>query len=533
MSAQPNTVFIEPPDYPISNRYADKAVTFINGLTHGKGRFSGADFNLRPWQENKIIRPIFGKVNEEGNRIIRTAYMEISRKNGKSEIAAAVALKGLCADGENEAEVYCAASDKEQASIVFNVAAGMVRRNPRLNDRCKIVDSRKRIIYKPTNSVLVALSKEALSKEGYNASMVVYDEVHAARDRAMWEVLTDSMGTREQPLVFAITTAGFDTQTLWGELREYAFKVRDGEIDDPTFFPILFCAPKDADWTDRKLWFAVNPAMGDFRKIEEFEEKFQKAMHIPSRQNRFRRVYLCQETEQEDRWLDIELWKKNERKINLADMRGRKCFIGLDLASTTDIAACVVAFPDPELGVIAFPFFFVPKENIAKRGRLDQVDYQRWAKEGHLITTPGNVIDYEFIYKLIVDSLARHFDIQNILIDRWNATHMSTRLMGELGDDKVTLFGQGFASMSAPTKDLEKLLLSSRIVLHNNPVFRWMAGNVSIVEDAARNIKPVKPEKDSKKRIDGIVALIMALGGMATQGEEIDYNKYFQNGWSM
>lgn len=525
--------FIAPPDYEIFNPYADKAVRFINGLTHGKGRFASHSFDLRPWQEFKIIRPIFGLVDENGKRITRTAYMEIPRKNGKTEIAAAVGLKCLAADGEQEGEVYCAASDREQASIVFNAAAGMVRRNKFLNDKCRIIDSKKRIIYKPTGGILQALSKEAASKEGYNASAVIYDEVHAAKDRFMWEVLTDSVGTREQPLVFAITTAGFDTNTLWGELRDYAFKVRDGEIDDPSFLPILFCAPKDADWTDRKLWFQVNPALGDFRQADEFEEKFLKALHIPSRQNRFRRVYLCQETDQEECWLPPELWKEAEAEIDLKALEGRPAFIGLDLSSTHDVTALVLLIPDLDVGCYAFPFFFLPEEGIREKGRLDQADYKRWVEEGHLLTTPGNVVDYDFIYNLIVNDLAQRFNIQNILIDRWNATQLSTQLMGALGDDKVTLFGQGFASMSAPSKDLEKLLLSKRIRVQNNSVFRWMAKNVSIQEDAARNIKPVKPQKGSKKRIDGIVALIMALGGAAAQLEPMDYDAYFKEGWSM
>lgn len=532
MGAVATAEFIPPADFPIYNSWADKAVKFINGLSHGKGRFAGTSFNLRPWQEFKIVRPIFGQVDEEtGNRIIRTAYMEIPRKNGKSEIAAAVGLKCLAADGEQEGEVYCAASDKDQASIVFNVAAGMVRRNPKLNARCKIVDSRKRIIYLPTNSVFVALSKEALSKEGYNASAVIYDEVHAARSRDMWEVLTDSMGTREQPLVFAITTAGFDTNTLWGELRDYAFKVRDGEIEDPTFLPILFCAPKDADWKDKKLWFAVNPAMGDFRKAEEFEEKFKKALHIPSRQNRFRRVYLCQETEQEDRWIDIDLWKRLERTINIEDYLGKPVFIGVDLSTTTDITALVLLFPDEELGYIAVPFFFIPEECIGEKGRLDQIDYKQMVEEGWLIATPGNVIDYDWIYKLVKDELALKFNVQGIWMDRWNATHLATMFTAE--GLPVTLVGQSCAAMNSPTNDLEKLLISERIVLQNNPIFRWMAGNVSIVANADEQIKPAKPPKGSRKRIDGIVALILALLGVATKIAEPDYNKHFSNGWGM
>lgn len=451
-----------------------------------------------------------------------------------SEIAGAIAVKGLCADGEQEGEVYIAASDKDQASIVFNAAAGMIRRHPTLSKKCKIIDSRKRIIYKPTNSVMVALSKESLSKEGYNPSLVVFDEIHAQKDRKMWEVLTDARGSRDQFLTVAITTSGFDPSTLWGELREYAEKVRDGEIIDPAFLPILFTAPKQADWKDRKLWFQTNPALGDFKRLEDFEDMFQQAQHIPSRQNRFRQVQLCQETEQQNRWLDLDLWKACEQVLELTKFYGRRVWLGLDLASTTDIAALVMIIEankeEREQGIecFAYPFFFVPRENMRERGRIDQADYPLWSEQGFLTATDGDTIDYDYIFELI-KTLNVNFNIQNVLIDRHNATYLSTKLMQELTKEKVTMHGQSITAYSPGTKDTEKLLLSKRIVLHNSPVWRWMAGNVCIERDARDNIKPIKPEGQDKKRIDGIAALVMARSGMITQEEEPDYNAHFSN----
>lgn len=457
-----------------------------------------------------------------------------------SEIAGACAVKGLCADGEQEGEVYIAASDKDQASIVFNSAAGMIRRHPVLSKKCKIIDSRKRIIYKPTNSVMVALSKEALSKEGYNPSMVIFDEIHAQKDRKMWEVLTDARGARAQSLTIAITTSGFDPNTLWGELREYAEKVRDGEVIDPAFLPILFTAPKGADWKDRKLWFQVNPALGDFKNLDDFEDMFQKAQNIASSQNRFRQVQLCQETEQKNRWIDLDLWKACEQVLDLQKFWGRRVWLGLDLSQANDFSALVMIIEatkeekDEGIECFAYPFFFYPEANLAEKGRLDQADYQKWVDEGLIKTNSGPTIDYDEIYNLIVDDLAVHFDIQNVLADRFNAVYLSTKLVSQLGVDKVTLHGQSVATYSPGTKDLEKLLLSKRIVLHNSAVWRWMAGNVAIQRDSKDNIKPIKPENQDKKRIDGIAALVMARGGMIAQGAEPDYDDHFSsNDYSM
>jgi phage terminase large subunit-like protein len=278
-------------------------VTFINALTHTKGKFARQRFDLRPWQV-QIVKKLF-KRRKDGLRQYRTCLLMLPRKNGKSELAAAVALYGLLGDGEIGAEVYSAASDKDQAALVFNVAASMVRADPVLDGQCEIVDSQKRIVHRKSGSVYRAISAEAYSKHGFNASMVVYDELHAAPNRELWDVLSTSMGARTQPLMFAISTAGYDRHSILWELYDHAKKVEETPDLDPSFLPLLYEAPREADWLDEKVWKAANPALGDFRSLDEMRIAANRAKAIPAQQNTFRRLYLNQWTEQAERWIDM------------------------------------------------------------------------------------------------------------------------------------------------------------------------------------------------------------------------------------
>lgn len=483
---------------------ADKAVRFINHLTHTKGKWAGKSFDLRDWQENNIIRPLFGTLREDGLRQYRTCFVMLPRKNGKSEIAAAIALYCLLAEGEQGGEIYSAAADRDQAALVFNVAAQMVRNDQRLSEVCTIIDSQKRIVYEKTGSFYRAISSEAHTKHGYNASVVLYDEVHAAPNRELWQVLQTSMGAREQPLMFAITTAGYDPKSLERELFDYAVKVRDKTIDDPTFLPVLYYAPDDADWKDEKVWHAANPALADFRGIDEMRVRCKEAQEIPARENDFRRLYLCQHTEQDSRWLSMDVWKECAGELTVDDLKGMPCVGGLDLASTEDIAAFVLYFPEVRA---VLPFFWVPMENAAKRTKKDNVPYESWIRQGAIERTDIAGIDYDTIRKRI-NELREEFSFSSIAMDRWNAAQIKTQLEGD-GFEMVP-FGQGYASMNAPSKELERLLLSRELKHLDNPVLKWMASNVSSEMDPAGNIKPSK--KKSSEKIDGIVALVMAIG---------------------
>jgi phage terminase large subunit-like protein len=482
----------------------ERAVGFINRLRHTKGEWAGKRFGLRDWQE-KVVRDIFGMLDDDGNRVVRTAYVEIPRKNGKSEIAAAIALYLLFRDGEYGAEIYCSAADRDQASLVFNVAAQMVRMEPQLFAACKIIDSQKRIVRHDKGSFLKAISAESRTKFGFNAHGIIFDELHVQPNRELWDTLTTSTGARTQPLTFAITTAGYDRNSICWELHDYARKVRDGIVDDPTFYPLLYSAPEEADWTDEEVWAECNPALGDFRDLGEMRTLCARAKETPALENTFRRLYLNQWTKQETRYIPMDKWDACASDTDLEDLGGKECYGGLDLASTTDIAAFVLVFPQGE-DYHVLPHFWIPEENMAERVRRDRVDYDFWVNKGLVTATPGNVIDYKWIFQTI-DEAAQRYDILEIAFDRWGATKIVQELM-ERGMN-VVQFGQGYKSMSPPTKELLNLVLQGRLRHSGNPVLRWMADNLVVDQDPAGNFKPNKQK--STEKIDGMVATIMAL----------------------
>ena len=402
---------------------ADRAVNFINHLTHTKGqKWAGKPFQLRPWQEHKIIRPLFGTLNEDGLRQYRTCYVMLPRKNGKSELAAALSLYFLLAENEPGGEIYSAAAERDQAALVFDVAAQMVRNDCELSEACKIIDSQKRIVNYKTGSFYRALSAEAHTKHGYNASCVIYDEVHTAPNRELWDVLRTSMGARDQPLMFAITTAGFEKHSLERELFDYSLKVLDGSVPDKTFLPVLYYAPDDADWTDEEVWAKANPALEDFRNIDEMRMLCREAQQMPSEENTFRRLYLCQHTEQETRWFSMDTWNACEGALDPESLKGQRCFAGLDLSSVSDITAFVLYFPDSHAVLC---WFWVPGDNVRKRANKDRVPYDVWIREGFITATDGSEVDQGFIRQKIVE-LSREYYIEQIARDRWNASYSTT-----------------------------------------------------------------------------------------------------------
>jgi phage terminase large subunit-like protein len=443
----------------------------------------------------------------------------LPRKNGKSELAAAVALYGLLADGETGAEVYSAASDRDQAGLVFGVAAQMIRQDPELDDQCYIVESQKRIVHRSSGSFYKAISAEAYSKHGFNASMVIYDELHAARDRRLYDVLSTSMGARNQPLLLVISTAGFDRHSILWELYSHAKKVQENPALDPTFLPILYEAPPDAAWTHRRVWKRANPALGDFRSLEEMQILAKRAQEIPAQENTFRRLYLNQWTEQASRWIQMAAWDACQAPIDRAALAGRRCYVAMDLSSTTDLTALVAVFPDAA-GFQVLAQCFVPAERIADRSRRDRVPYEQWARDGVLTTTPGPAVDYEAVRRAVLARVAE-FDVQMVAYDPWNATDLVSRLEKQDGVPCVAI-RQGFGALSAPTKSLEKAILSRRLRHNGDPILRWCVSNVAVESDPAGNLKPSKVA--STERIDGVVALIMAVDLMDRNVEAPEYS---------
>ena len=506
---------------------ADYAVAFIENLCHTKGTWAGKPFELIDWQE-QIIRDLFGTLKPNGYRQFNTAYIEIPKKQGKSELAAAVALLLTCGDGEERAEVYGCAADRQQAAIVFDVAADMVRMCPALSKRVKILASQKRLIYTPTNSFYQVLSAEAYSKHGFNIHGVVFDELHTQPNRKLFDVMTKGSGdARMQPLYFLITTAGTDTHSICYETHQKAKDIIEGRKIDPTFYPVIYGADESDDWTDPKVWKKANPSLDITVGIDKVKAACESAKQNPGEENAFRQLRLNQWVKQAVRWMPMEKWDKCAFAVDEDELEGRICYGGLDLSSTTDITAFVLVFPplDEEDKYIILPYFWIPEDNLTLRVNRDNVPYDVWERQDFLQTTEGNVVHYGFIEQFI-ERLGERFNIREIAFDRWGAVQMVQNLEG-MGFTVVP-FGQGFKDMSPPTKELMKLVLEQKIAHGGHPVLRWNMDNIYIRTDPAGNIKADK-EKSTEK-IDGAVATIMALDRAIRCGNDHGASVYDDRG---
>ena len=487
---------------------ADRAVTFIENLCHTKGKWAGTPFWLLPWQE-QLIRDIFGIVKPDGNRQFRTAFVEICKKVGKSELAAAVALYLLYADNEPSAEVYGAAADRQQASIVFDVAKQMVEMSPALMKRSKLMGATKRIVNYSNAGYYQVLSAEVGGKHGFSVSGLVFDEIHTQPNRQLYDVLTKgSSDARQNPLHFIITTAGNDRHSIAYELHTKAVDILEGRRVDPTFYPVVYGLKDDEDWEDEENWYKVNPSLGYTVDIERLRDAYREAKQNPADEVTFKWLRCNMWVSSTVAWIPDAIYMRGNESIEAASLEGRDCYAGLDLSSTGDITALVLIFPprDENEKYVLLPYFWIPEETIPRRVKANSVPYDIWEKQGYIMSTEGNVIHYDFIEKFIM-YLSEKYHILEIAGDRWNATQMIQNLEGE--GFTIVPFGQGFSSMSAPTKEFYRLLMEGRIIHGGNPVLRWMAGNVVIDTDPAGNIKVTKAK--SKEKIDGIVAAIMAL----------------------
>jgi len=426
-----------------------------------------------------------------------------------SELAAAIALYLLYADNEPSAEVYGAAADRGQASIVFDVAKRMVEMTPALLKRSKIMAATKRLVDYSNVGFYQVLSAEVGTKHGLNVSGLVLDELHAQPNRSLVDVLTKGSGdARTQPLYFLITTAGTDRNSICYEYHTKAKDILEGRRIDPSFYPVIYGLDDGDDWNAEESWYKANPSLGYTITIDRVRDAHREALTNPAEENVFRQLRLDQWVGSAVAWIPEHIYDRGNLPINLEKLRGRECYAGLDLSSTSDITAFVLVFPPLHDGekYIVVPHFWLPRETLDLRVRRDHVPYDVWERMGLFHITEGNVVDYNFVRKTIND-LHTMYNIKEIAADRWNATQLITDLEGD--GFTVVPMGMGFKDMSPPMKELYKLILEGQFIHGGNPVLRWMAGNVVAEIDAAENIKPSK--KKSTEKIDGIVAWIMAL----------------------
>ena len=490
---------------------AEKRIKFFEiGLTHTKGHLKGHPFILEPW-EKAIVATLFGWKREDGTRRYREAFVFIPRKNGKSTIAAGLTLCVLYCDGEGAAECYCVAGDLDQTDMVYGTAAAMVRQSKKLDSVSKVRDSRKRIVY--GDSFFRAIPADDKGAHGFNLHFVCGDELHTWKNRDLKDTLHTGTGFRQQPLEVYITTAGFDLHSICGETYQYACKVRDGVIQDAAFLPVIYEAGKDADWKSEETWAKANPNYGVSLKKDYIAAECQKAIDNPAYENTFRRLHLNQWTEQKTRWLRMDDWRNCRVSGEPIADKSEVC-LGLDLSTTTDLTALCVAQRLPGGSYKAEWRFYIAEERANYIEARDRVPYGLWVSQGHVIATPGKTIDYSYV-EADIEKLIKQFEVIHVGYDPYNAADLVQRLMNLHGLSCVTL-RQGVATLSAPSKELERCVIEGLIDHGNNPVAEWNASNCEVILDTNGNYKVNKANNQGSKKIDGIAALIFAIAAWQT-----------------
>lgn len=490
---------------------ADRVIAFVELLTQTAGPAAGQPFRLRDWQK-ALIRGIYDPETPDGRRAVRQALITMPRKNGKTELCAALALYHLLADGEINGQVYSAAADRHQAALVFNAACAMVRADPELASYVNIVESAKRIVHYRSGSFFQALSADHRSKHGFNASAVIYDELAQAPNRNLYDVLTTSTGARAQPLTIVISTQSSDRNHVMTELVDYGRKVQAGVIDDPGFHAAIYAAPEDADIWDEAVWRACNPALGDFRSLEEMRAFAERAKRVPSLESVFRALYLNQPVDADQRFLGSADWDACATPVDADALAGRPCWGGLDLGSTQDLTALVLVFPDEAQdppGYDVACWFWTAAEGLRERGDRDRVPYALWRDHGFVETTPGRAIDKAHVARRLAE-IAGRYDVLGVAYDRWRIEELRPRLADEGCELPLQPWGQGFRDMAPAVDALETAVLNRRLRHGGHPVLRWNAANAAVAMDPAGQRKLDKARGSG--RIDGLVALTMAMG---------------------
>jgi phage terminase large subunit-like protein len=490
---------------------AANVIDFIESFcTHTKDSptaRAGDPIKLLDWQKRWVIEPIYGWLDSDNLRRYRVAYLEVPKKNAKSTLLSCLSVYHLLADNEPGGLGCIAARDRNQASIIYGEAAQMVLKSPALSSELEVIDSRKTIIHKASNSRMQVISRDAGAAEGPSYSFVFFDELHSQPDRKLWSALRYSGRSRKSPLIITITTAGSDRQSICYEQHEYAELVTANPNYDPRFYGKIFAAKPTDDFFDPAVWRAANPGMGITMTESGFAADAVEAKNKPSKLNDWLRYSLGIWTETSTRWLDPDKWAACSDRPS-EPFAGRSCVVGMDLSKSTDLSAFVALYPCEDGTFDVDCMLWTPKELVMERERVDHQPFQHWVNSGYITATDGNVIDHGKIREYVLEYAKKH-KIDRVLMDTSGAVQLSLELRGS-GLDVVS-FGQGFRAMSSPTRLLESLILQQKIRHGGNPVLNWMAANVTVDTNEYEDVRPVK--KRSTGRIDGIVALIFALGG--------------------
>jgi phage terminase large subunit-like protein len=483
-----------------SEELAQHALEFIEQLVHTTGDYAGRNFTLEPWQAF-IVYNLFGFLNEDGSRRFTRAYVEVPRKNGKSTFSSAVMLYGLIADDEPAAQVYSAATKLDQAMMVFGESVRVCQNLPWLNEELTVNNSvnNRRIVY--GQSLYKPLEWNPNKQDGLNTHFACIDEYHAHPNDELYNVIRNSMGARRQPLLFTITTAGFNREAPCYKHRQYCANVLNGAIKDDALFSVIYSLDEGDDWTDPAVWAKANPNWGVSVYPRQLEQALTEAKEFVHKEVEFKTKLLNVWTDTAQTWISDSLWKACDGDDEL---EGEVCYGGLDLASTGDFCAFSLYFPS--LHAVR-TWYWLPSETAFKRKDAAGASIRQWAADGFIELTEGNVTDYAFIKARVIE-LAQRYDIKDIAFDRFNASQLVIELQNE--GLQMFPFGQGFVSMSAPTKELERLVKDKMLRHAGNPVTRWMMGNILLTQDPAGNIKINKAKSGDK--VDGPVSIVMALG---------------------
>ncbi|MDP9192281.1 MAG: terminase large subunit [Acidobacteriota bacterium] len=488
---------------------AQFALDFFNLLSLTEGEFAGKPFKLEPFQQF-IVGSLFGWKGSDGYRRFRTAYIELGKGNGKSPMAAGIGLLGLVADGEPGAEVYAAAVTRDQAKILFSDAEKMVEKSPSLSG---IIESTvNNLSHGASQSFFRAISAEARGLDGKRVHMALIDEVHEHPTPIVVDKMRAGTKNRRQALIFEITNSGYDRNSVCYDHHRFSEQILEGSVKNDEWFAYVAQIDEGDSWTDEKVWPKANPGLDTILPRKYLREQVAEAIGMPSKQNIVLRLNFCVWTEQATRWLDMDQWDLCADKINAAALAGkRKCWAGVDLSATTDLSALALVFePDDQDIVDVLMYYWVPEERMRERAQRDRVPYDRWVREGFIEMTEGNVVDYDAIRERVNGLRDFGYNIAEVAMDPWNATQTSTQLQGD--GFEVAAIRQGFASLTAPSKELERRVAEKSFRHGGNPVLRWNASNVAVAQDPAGNIKPDKAR--STERIDGIAAIVNGLARM-------------------